>query len=88
MKFTRTINANGVSVVDSINVNIGFTYNSGEAPLSVSFSFTTVNGATVSGTCDAEKITNYSVYQGIVTDELLKLVETECKRVLTNYETV
>lgn len=88
MAFTRTVNLTGVSEVDGIDVNISLTYEATTPPTQVNFSFTTLDNVTVSGNCDNTKINMYYVSDGIVTDELLALVETECKRVLTNYETV
>lgn len=91
MTFSRTITLTGVSEVDSIDVNINLSYETTTPPTpptQVNFSFTTLDNVTVSGTCDSTKINTYYVYDGIVTDELLALVETECKRVLANYETV
>lgn len=87
MKFNRTINVNGTSVVDGADVNINFSYTAGIAPLSVYFNVTKET-AVVNGEVNAAGVVNYNVSQGIVTDEFMKLVETECKRVLTNYETV
>jgi len=88
MAFSRTITLSGVSEVDGIDVNIHLTYEATTPPTQVNFSFTTLDNVTVSGNCDSTKINAYYVNNGIVTDELLALVETECKRVLTNYETV
>ena len=88
MAFTRTVNLTGVSEVDGIDVNINLNYEATTPPTQVNFSFTTLDNVTVSGNCDSTKINAYYVNNGIVTDELLALVETECKRVLTNYETV
>lgn len=88
MAFSRTITLTGVSEVDGINVNINLTYEATTPPTQVNFSFTTLDNVTVSGNCDSTKINTYYVHDGIVTDELLALVETECKRVLANCETV
>ena len=88
MAFTRTINLSGVSEIDGIDVNINLNYEATTPPTQVNFSFTTLDNVTVSGNCDSTKINMYYVSDGIVTDELIALVETECKRVLTNYETV
>lgn len=88
MAFTRTVNLSGVSEVDGIDVNINLNYESTTPPTQVNFSFTTLDNVIVSGNCDSTKINMYYVSDGIVTDELIALVETECKRVLTNYETV
>ena len=88
MAFTRTINLTGVSKVDGIDVNINLNYDSTTPPTQVNFSFTTLDNVTVSGNCGSTKINMYYVNYGIVTDELLALVETEWKRVLSNYETV
>ena len=88
MAFTRTINLSGVSEVDGIDVNINLVYEATTPPTQVNFSFTTLDNVMVYGNCNSTKINAYSVNDGIVTDELLTLVETECKRVLTNYETV
>ncbi len=88
MAFTRTVNLTGVSEVDGIDVNINLNYEATTPPTQVNFSFTTLDNVTVSGSCDSTKINMYYVNDGIVTDELLALVETECKRVLENYETV
>ena len=88
MAFIRTINLSGVSEIDGIDVNINLNYEASTPPTQVNFSFTTLDNVVVSGTCDSTKINMYYVNDGIVTDELLELVETECNRVLTNYETV
>ena len=88
MAFIRTVNLTGVSEVDGIDVNISLSYEASTAPTEVNFSFTTLDNVMVSGNCDSTKINSYYVNDGIVTDELLALVETECKRVLENYETV
>ena len=88
MAFSRTITLSGVSEVDGIDVNINLNYEATTPPTQVNFSFTTLDNVMVSGNCDSTKINTYYVNDGIVTDELLALVETECKRVLTNYETV
>lgn len=87
MKFNRTISVNGTKVIETIDVNMNFSYTSGIVPTFLNFSFTK-EGTNVSGEATLEGIRNYSVGQGIVTDEFMKLVETECKTVLTNYETV
>ena len=88
MAFTRTVNLSGVSEIDGIDVNINLNYDSTTPPTQVNFSFTTLDNVNVSGNCGSTKINMYYVSDGIVTDELIALVETECKRVLTNYETV
>ena len=88
MAFTRTINLSGVSEIDGIDVNINLNYEVTTPPTQVNFSFLTLDNVRVSGSCDDTKINTYYVNDGIVTDELLALVETECIRVLTNYETV
>lgn len=88
MTFDRTITLTGVSEVGGIDVNISLTYEATTLPTQVNFSFTTLDDVKVYGNCDSTKINTYYVNDGIVTDELLALVETECKRVLTNYETV
>lgn len=88
MAFSRTITLSGVSEVDGVDVNINLSYEASTPPTQVNFSFTTLDNVMVSGNCDSTKINTYYVNDGIVTDELLALVETECKRVLTNYETV
>lgn len=88
MAFTRTVNLTGVSEVDGIDVHINLSYEVTTPPTQVNFSFTTLDNVIVSGNCDSTKINAYYVNDGIVTDELLALVETECKRVLENYETV
>lgn len=88
MAFTRTVNLSGVSEIDGVDVNINLNYESTTPPTQVNFSFTTLDNVQVSGNCDGTKINMYYANDGIVTDELLTLVETECIRVLTNYETV
>lgn len=88
MAFTRTINVSGVSEIEGIDVDINFNYDAATPPTFVSFSFTTPEDANVSGNCNETQITNYYVNDGIVTDELLELVQDECIRVLDNYDTV
>ena len=88
MAFTRTINVSGVSEIEGIDVNINFNYDAATPPTFVSFSFATPEDANVSGNCNDTQITNYYVNDGIVSDELLELVQDECIRVLDNYDTV
>ena len=88
MAFSRITNVSGVSEIDGLDININFNYDITSLPTTVNFSFITLDGASVHGSCDEIKIINYYVNGGIVSDELLALVETECKQVLTNYETV
>ena len=88
MAFTRTINVSGVSEIEGIDVNINFNYDAATPPTFVSFSFTTPENANVHGNCNDTHITDYYVNDGIVSDELLELVQDECIRVLDNYDTV
>lgn len=88
MAFNRTTNVSGTVVLNDITVNISFNYSSSSIPTSVNFSFTTSDNISVSGTCDENKIVNYYVNGGTVSDDLLILVEDKCKETLENYETV
>lgn len=88
MAFSRITNVSGISKIDGLDININFNYENTSSPTTVNFSFITLDGASVHGSCNEIKIINYYVNEGIVSDGLLTLVETECKRVLTNYETV
>lgn len=88
MAFTRTTHVSGVSEIDGIDVSINFSYTSTNIPTTVNFSFTTIDDVHVSGSCEVDSIVTYYVNDGIVTDELLELVQDECIRVLDNYDTV
>lgn len=88
MAFTRITNVSGVSEIEGIDVSINFNYDATTPPTFVSFSFTTPEDVNVSGNCNDTHITTYYVNDGIVTDELLELVQDECIRVLDNYDTV
>lgn len=86
MKFKRTINVNGTVNINNIDVNFNFNYENGISPEIINFQF--VDDVTsVYGNLHNNKF-YYTVDGGIVTNELMTLIATECTSILTNYETV
>lgn len=79
------INLSGSVTVDTIEVYVTMNYE--EAPTEASFNFTMEN-MSVSGSCSKDEITYYTASQGIVTDELMKKVETKVKECIANYESI
>jgi hypothetical protein len=87
-KFSRNISAHGTRTINGVEVNFSFTVQNSIAPASVDFNFTTKNGAWVSGSINKEGLNNYSVSNGVVTEEFMEDVRIEGKRILENYATV
>lgn len=81
------INLSGSVTVDTIEVYVTMNYEEPQAPTEASFNFTMEN-MSVSGSCSKDEITYYTASQGIVTDELMKKVETKVKECIANYESI
>ena len=81
------INLSGSVTVDTIDVYVTMNYEETQAPSEASFHFTT-EGMSVSGSCSKNEITYYTTSQGIVTDGLMKKVETKVKECIANYESI
>lgn len=88
MAFLRTINVEGKEVINEVGTNLNFSYTTETAPSSVNFSIYQENTPALYGSCNNEGITTYSVTGGIITAEYLTALETRCKEILLNYETV
>jgi hypothetical protein len=87
-KFSRNISANGTRTIDGVEVKFNFNVVNSVAPTSVEFNFTTEDGAWVAGSVTKEGLSNYSVTNGIVENEIMEDIKIEGKVILENYATV
>jgi hypothetical protein len=87
-KFSRNISANGTRTIDGVVVNYNFSVVNSVAPTTVEFNFTTEDGAWVSGSVNKDTLNNYSVTNGIVSNEFMEDVKIEGQIILENYATV